>query len=47
MSEHDESRKPALDADNPPQQEDDSEKGLGTDSGAEGSGADEVQDVTK
>lgn len=34
MTEHDE-KKAALDADNPPQQEGDSEKGLGTNTGAE------------
>ncbi|MCP9486472.1 MAG: hypothetical protein MSC30_11465 [Gaiellaceae bacterium MAG52_C11] len=34
MSDHEES-KGALDADNPPQQEGDSEKGLGTETGAE------------
>ncbi|MEP6977955.1 MAG: hypothetical protein ABI948_07870 [Thermoleophilia bacterium] len=35
MSEHDESSKPALDEDNPPQQDDDGEKGLGTETDAE------------
>ena len=35
MSEHDETAKPALDKDNPPQQEEDADKGLGTETGAE------------
>jgi hypothetical protein len=46
MSEHDE-RKAALDADNPPQREGDSDRGLGTETGAAGGPGDEGQDVTK
>ncbi len=46
MSEHDE-RKAALDADNPPQREGDSDKGLGTETGAAGGPGEEGQDVTK
>ncbi len=38
MSEHDESNKPALNEDNPPQQQGDGEQGLGTETGAEVSG---------
>lgn len=44
MSEHDESGKPALSKDNPPQQEGDSEKGLGTETGAEVSEGSDVID---
>lgn len=47
MSEHDEPSKPALDADNPPQQEGDSDKGLGTEAGAESAAGDPDQDVTE
>jgi hypothetical protein len=47
MTEHDEPGKPALDADNPQQQEDDGEKGLGTETGAAGGPGGADQDVTK
>ena len=35
MTEHDETAKPALNEDNPPQQPEDGDKGLGTETGAE------------
>ncbi len=39
--------KPALDADNPPQQDEDGDKGLGTKEGVAGGPGEEGQDVTK
>jgi len=44
MSEHDETSKPALDEDNPPQQEGDGQEGLGTETGAEVSEGSDVID---
>jgi len=44
MSEHDEPSKPALNEDNPPQQEGDGEQGLGTETGAEISAGSNVID---
>ncbi len=46
MSERDESAS-ALDKDNPPLEEEAGDKGLGTDTGAEGGPGDEDQDITK
>ena len=45
MSEHDETSKPALDDDNPPQQKDDGEKGLGTEVGAASEGSDLIDEM--
>ena len=47
MNEHDEPSKPALNRDNPdPDVGEEGDKGLGTESGAEGAAADEGQAVT-
>ena len=47
MSEHDESNEPALNRDNPdPDVGDEGDKGLGSESGAEGAAVDEDQPVT-
>ncbi len=46
MSEQDEA-KPALNADNPPQQEEDGDKGLGTEEDVAGGPGEEGRDVTK
>ncbi len=48
MSEHDEPAKPALSKDNPdPPRGEEGDKGLGSETGAEGAAADAGEDVTK